>query len=80
MSLSAEVKVQLQSFLQEAADGDKLVKIVENTLDYLRKHHLVSTMKLEPKLVGVHPSNRDGYGANPQDVLDLVTASSTLDS
>ena len=72
MSLSAEIKVQLQSFLQEAADGDKLVKVVENTLDYLRKHHLVSTMKLEPKLVGVHPSNRDGYGVNPQDVLDLV--------
>ena len=72
MSLSAEIKVQLQSFLQEAADGDRLVKVVENTLDYLRKHHLVSTMKLEPKLVGVHPSNRDGYGANPQDVLDLV--------
>eukprot|EP00439_Symbiodinium_sp_Y106_P070508 s1274_g12.t1 len=50
MSLSTEVKVQLQSFLQEAADGDKLVKVVENALDFLRKHHLVSTMKLEQKL------------------------------
>ena len=48
------------------------MKVVENALDFLRKHHLVSTMKLEPKLVGVHPSNRDGYGVNPQDVLDLV--------
>ncbi|OLP82472.1 hypothetical protein AK812_SmicGene36890 [Symbiodinium microadriaticum] len=72
MSLSQEVKVQLQSFLDEAADGDKMVKVVEATLEFLRKHHLLSTMKLEPKLVGVHPSNRDGYGVNPQDVLDLV--------
>ncbi|CAE7466606.1 unnamed protein product [Symbiodinium sp. CCMP2592] len=72
MSLSHEVKVQLQSFLEEAADGEKMVKVVEATLDLLRKNHLLSTMKLEPKLVGVHPSNRDGYGVNPQDVLDLV--------
>ncbi|CAE7216954.1 unnamed protein product [Symbiodinium sp. CCMP2592] len=56
MSLSHEVKVQLQSFLEEAADGEKMVKVVEATLDLLRKNHLLSTMKLEPKL----------------DVLDLV--------
>ena len=49
-----------------------MVKIVENILDYLKKKHLLWTVKLEPMLVGIHPCNRDGYGVNPQDVLDLI--------
>ena len=59
------------TFLQEAADGEKMVKIVENIL-YLKKKHLLWTVKLEPMLVGIHPCNRDGYGVKPQDVLDLI--------
>ncbi|CAE7739759.1 unnamed protein product [Symbiodinium sp. CCMP2592] len=33
--------MQLQSFLEEAADGEKMVKVVEATLDLLRKNHLL---------------------------------------
>ena len=71
-ALPADVKAELEGFLQEAADGEKMVKIVENILDYLKKKHLLWTVKLEPMLVGIHPCNRDGYGVNPQDVLDLI--------
>lgn len=72
MALSPEVRARLEGFLAEAADGDRLVKVVESALEYLRQHHLLSSMRLQPMLVGIHPCNRDGYGVNPQDIRDLI--------
>ncbi|CAE7296246.1 unnamed protein product [Symbiodinium sp. CCMP2592] len=72
MPLQSDVRERLQAFLREASDGDGLVRIVENCLNYLKSKHLLTSMKLEASLVGIHPCNRDGYGVNPQDVRDLV--------
>ncbi|CAE7217968.1 unnamed protein product [Symbiodinium sp. CCMP2592] len=72
MPLQSDVRERLQAFLREASDGDGLVRIVENCLNYLKSKHLLTSMQLEASLVGIHPCNRDGYGVNPQDVRDLV--------
>ena len=57
-----------------------MVKVGENIMQLFKKHRLVSTIKLEPMLVGIHPRNRDGYGMNSEDVRDLIDSSQTSDS
>ena len=72
MSLSADVRAYLEGRLQESNEGDKMVRVVQDVLAYLRQHHLLTQMRLPPQYVGVHPSNRDGYGLNALDVHDLI--------
>ena len=72
MPLNPEVRDRLHEFLKEAKDGEGLVRVVENTLKYLKSKHLLTSMKLDSNLVGIHPCNRDGYGVNSQDVRDLI--------
>ncbi|CAE8589898.1 unnamed protein product [Polarella glacialis] len=38
----------------------------------LQEAGVVVEMRLKPQIVGVHPSNRDGYGVNPHDVHALL--------
>ena len=72
MSLSADARTYLEGKLQESNDGDQMVLVVQDVLAYLRQHHLLTQMRLPPQYVGVHPSNRDGYGLNAMDVHDLI--------
>ena len=51
----------LQAFLREAPGGEGLVRAVENCLKCLKSksRHLLTSMKLDADLVGIHPCNRD---------------------
>ena len=72
MALNPQVIAYLASKLQESQEGDKMVRVVQDVLAFLRQHHLLTQMRLPPQYVGVHPSNRDGYGLNALDVHDLI--------
>ena len=49
----------------------RLVSVVEDILQRLQEQKLAHTMRLPPKLVGVHPCNRNGYGVSPIEVHAL---------
>ncbi|CAJ1429452.1 unnamed protein product [Effrenium voratum] len=67
-----DVQEHVSKLLAEASDGDRLVATVHKVLAFLESRDLVYHVKLAPDLVGVHPSNRDGYGLNSIDVYDLL--------
>ena len=70
MALPCHVVDGMQELLRK--DPEKLVKTVQSCLDFLTEHGIVTTMKLPPLAIGVHPSNRDGFGVNPRDVHELI--------
>ena len=70
MALPRHVLDGMQELLHK--EPEKLVKTVQSCLDFLTEHGMVTTMKLPPLAVGVHPSNRDGCGVNPRDVHELI--------
>ncbi len=72
MSLRPEVREYLALKLQESHEGDKMVRVVQDVMQFLKQHHLLTQMRLPPQYVGVHPCNRDGYGLNAIDVHDLI--------
>ena len=72
MSIPADVDARVTNLLQSSASGDKLVKTVQEVMHILRESNLVTTMRLEPGSVGVHPKNRDGLGLNSTDVHTLL--------
>jgi hypothetical protein len=59
--------------LLSSADGDntRIVSVVESVLDILKKESLAWYVRLPPKLVGVHPENRGGWGVTPAGVHQL---------
>ena len=59
--------------LEGAATGEKLVNTVHQIMQVLRDNGLVSSMRLLPSAVGVHPKNRDGMGLNSSDVHTLLS-------
>ena len=72
MALRPEVHARLVEMLNEAQEGDKMVRVVQDVMTFLKQHNLVVQMRLSPMHVGVHPCNRDGYGLNSLDVHDLI--------
>ena len=72
MSITAEANREISEILQQNRPGEFLVKNVQDILSILRRHHLISSMRLAPALVGVHPQSRDGSGLNAQDVHELL--------
>ena len=72
MALRQDVLSKLQGMLQDAGEGDQLVRGVQEIMSYLNSVNLVTTVKIHPRHVGVHPSNRDSYGLNAVDVHDLI--------
>ena len=70
--LTADVKCSIGQLLARAEAGDGLVKAGEQVLELLRGCNVVQRMRLPPKAVGIHPSNRDGLGINALDVHSLI--------
>ncbi len=73
--LSPALIAEVDAMLMQAADGDRLVKTVQDCLQLFRRNHLLSQMRLGPMDVGVHPRNRDGAGiicADCHELLDNV--------
>ena len=53
------------------ADSSKLVSIAEQVLHILEAEKLAYRARLPPKVVGVHPQNRGGWGVTPAGVHRL---------
>lgn len=69
----ADVDVRVTELLAGASTGDKLVNTVHQIMVLLRENGLVTSMRLLPSAVGVHPKNRDGTGLNSADVHTLLS-------
>lgn len=74
MPLNPEVRDRLHEFLKEAKDGEGLVRVVENTLKYLKSKHLLTSMKLDSNLVGIHPVTETVTGSIRKTSETLSTA------
>ncbi|CAE7358923.1 unnamed protein product [Symbiodinium sp. CCMP2592] len=70
--LSPDLIAQVDSMLDQAAEGDRLVRTVQDLLQLLKQNNLVTSMRLSPMHVGVHPKNRDGAGIIAGDCLELL--------
>ena len=58
---SATVSAKIQSLLQGQAE-DRIVSTVDEILRELEQQCLAYRLSIPPRLMGVHPCNRDGYG------------------
>ncbi|CAE7205807.1 unnamed protein product [Symbiodinium sp. CCMP2592] len=72
MALSADLVADISFKLQQAQEGDRLVKTVHAAISQLESQGHVYTMQLQPTMVGISSQNRDGSGINPVDVHDLL--------
>ena len=71
--IPADVDRRVSMLLDGAASGEKLVNTVHQVMQVLRDNGLVTSMRLVPSAVGVHPKNRDGMGLNSSDVHTLLS-------
>ena len=73
MMIPPDVDARVTELLASASTGDKLVNTVHQIMVLFREHGLVTSMRLLPSAVGVHPKNRDGTGLNSADVHSLLS-------
>lgn len=71
MPLDESVKKELTDAVQDAQKSG-IVQGMQKVLALLSKHGLLQSQVIEPSLVGVHPSNRDGLGIVPHSVHQLL--------
>ena len=73
MALSKSSKCDLTELLDSVRgmQDSKLVSIVDEALERLVKDSLAWRVRLPPKLVGVHPKNRGGWGVSGGNVHKL---------
>ena len=69
--MDPKVKDEIKDMISHV-DGVGLQKTWKNIQDVLSKHNLVSTLVIPCDQVGVHPSNRDGFGVAHRDVHRLL--------
>ena len=72
MPLSAEVERQVAALIEGSKNGEFLVRNVQEIFSILRRNSLLTTMRIPPRAVGVHPQNRDGAALVTQDVHELL--------
>ena len=68
MPLQPEIYGEIAALLRKVEGGDFLVKSAADLFLVLRKHGLLTDMRLPPMSVGVHPQHRDGLMLNATDV------------
>lgn len=73
MPLTAEQETEIHGWLQEAANGNGLVKHMSQVYATLQQCGLLTKDQRIPcKMVGVHHKNRDGLGLNSDHCHDLL--------
>ena len=72
-----EIKAQVDSLILKAEEHN-LVQSVKQIFKVLGAAGMMYDLKIPPMLIGCHPSNRDGYGINPNDVHRLISDIFTL--
>ena len=71
MPLDPEIKKNLETAVQDAQKCG-IVQGMQKTLSMLENYGLIRSQIIEPSLVGVHPSNRDGLGVVPHACHQLM--------
>lgn len=69
--MDPKVKDEIKDMISHV-DGVGLQKTWKNIQDVLSKRNLVSTLVIPCDQIGVHPSNRDGFGVAHRDVHRLL--------
>ena len=77
-SICPSIIEKVDNLLRGASQGDQLVKAVQDVLAVLREGHLLTEMRLNPLVVGVHPLNRDGAGIICSDAHELLDSVLTV--
>ena len=70
MPLDPEIKKNLETAVQDAQKCG-IAQGMQKTLSMLENYGLIRS-QIEPSLVGVHPSNRDGLGVVPHACHQLM--------
>ena len=70
--MDTSMKAEIQCCIDQAVGGSNMVKNAQLIMEKLRKLGLLQKMQLHPKMVGIHPRNRDGAGVSPQEVHGLL--------
>jgi len=70
-AMEAATKLKVAEAISQASDGPILAG-VNRVFGLLRQVGLLRTQRIEPRLIGVHPMNRDGYGLSGRDCHDLI--------
>lgn len=71
-SLPEGVTSTINVLIDRALSGTSMVKSAEGILTLLRKEQVLLQLRLTPKMVGVHPRNRDGVGVAVREVHSLL--------
>ena len=69
--MEAATKLKVAEAISQASNGPILAG-VNRVFGLLRQLGLMRTQRIEPRLIGVHPMNRDGYGLSGRDCHDLI--------
>ena len=69
--MSPDLVAKLNTLLQ-AAETTNLTQNIRAVFALLQEAGHMYSMTIPSKQIGIHPNNRDGYGANPHDVHDLL--------
>jgi len=68
-SMAGPPDPEIQRLLQQP--DDRIVSVVDEVLSMLETQKLAYRFSIPPKMVGVHPCNRDGYGISATEVHAL---------
>ena len=67
------MKDLVETAIKEAQNGPLLAG-VNKVFSVLRHHGLMRHQRIAPRLIGVHPANRDGFGISGRDTHDLLNS------
>ena len=72
MSNQSAVNAKVASLLKSCEHGTGIVAGCKQLVGFLLEEKVAFRLTVPSLLVGVHPTNRDGYGVNPHDMHDLM--------
>jgi hypothetical protein len=72
MSNNLDLNAKVASILKSCEDGVGIVSACKQLISVLMEEKVAYRLTIPPLLVGVHPTNRDGYGINAVDVHTLM--------
>lgn len=72
MSNQSDLNAKVASLLSSCEHGTGIVAGCKQLISFLLEEKIAYRLTVPSLLVGVHPTNRDGYGVNPHDMHDLM--------
>jgi hypothetical protein len=72
MAGQSSLDMKVEGLLRSCEKGNGIVAGCKQMISLLLEEKVALKLTIPPLLVGVHPTNRDGYGVNPHDVHALM--------